>query len=173
MYLVFSMVNTIAERGGGGDSTYTKKSGFSLPDLARKTMGITGEGRGARKAARKATGGLKDSMKGGTGAMSGYDLMIGGVCQGYSGHFLLPQLGAERKTCITQEFGTVNIIAVGQAVARENYAHFHGTALEKELLGRAVRAAFYVDTPDWRHNVVRRGLIVLMQTVHFMSTPNN
>ena len=72
-------------------------------------------------------GGAKDSMGDGNSALSGYDDVKGGICQGFVKHWFLPELAMEHKTCATQEFGTKNMILVGQAAVAENYAHFHGT----------------------------------------------
>lgn len=124
-------------------------------------------------------GGLKDASmgnkaaqeaEGGGTALGGYDLMVGGVSQGFA-PYLLPHLEKnKRKHSVTQEFGTVNMIVTGQRVATENYAYHHGTAFEKKVAGKNLRSCFYVESSkQWKYDVVRRGVIVLTQALQYLS----
>ena len=118
----------------------------------------------------KTRAGLKDAMVGqGQGAMSGYDLMVGGVTSGFLKE-LLPHLQKNRdKFAVTQEFGTVDMIVTGQRVIMENYAHHHGTSPEKRHAGESLRNCFFVNTPSWKFNVARRGVVVIAQAIQFLA----
>ena len=137
------------------------------------------------------TGGVKDASEGpggGTGAMQGYEHMIGGVCQGYIDFILFPQLNQTLKRCITQgkgyviyiysmynyllvyiEFGTINMIMVGHHTVLENFAEHHSNSkFQKQLYRENIRNSFYVNTPKWKYNVARRGVVVLQQLIQYI-----
>jgi hypothetical protein len=52
---------------------------------------------------------------------------------------------------------------VGKNLVDENYAFHHGSQEEKELYGQRLRGSFYVETREWKRNVLRRGLALFVQ----------
>ena len=77
-------------------------------------------------------------------------------------------LNKDKVTCITQEFGTVMPHIVAQNMILENYAHFHGSDEEKKIYRERYKNCFYVQEVDWKRNVGRRGLVVLLQGLYKM-----
>jgi len=152
---------------------------FHEPSTAKGPV-MTARKRSAKALARPKAG-LKSASMGNAeasgqadkeNALSGYDLMVGGVTQGFTPH-LLPHLEKNHnKHAVTQEFGTVNMIVTGQRVATENYAHHHGNDFEKRIAGENLRSCFYVDTKKWKYDVARRGVIVLTQALQYLSVPH-
>jgi len=73
------------------------------------------------------------------------------------------ELQNSRLTLVTLEFGTQPMLAVFEALRADNWLHLHG-AVESPLgrqIKKAVRDAFYVDTPEWRRAVVARCLSLI------------
>jgi hypothetical protein len=98
-------------------------------------------------------------------ALSGYDLTIG-MTSALCDNWLSQGTSRDKVTCITQEFGTVNLITVGKNMISENFAHFFGSKHDKDVYGKRYRDCFYVQTKLWKRNVARRGLIVILQAIH-------
>ncbi|HWL63153.1 MAG TPA: M14 family metallopeptidase [Steroidobacteraceae bacterium] len=70
------------------------------------------------------------------------------------------ELRGARLTMVTLEYGTQPMLAVFEALRADNWLHLHGdvaSALGRQIK-KAVRDAFYVDTPEWRNSVVERCL---------------
>jgi hypothetical protein len=115
------------------------------------------------------TGGIHHKSTKGTatdsGALSGYDLTIG-MTSSLCDNWLSQGTSRDKVTCIIQEFGTVNLITVGKNMISENFAHFFGSEHDKHVYGKRYRDCFYVQTKLWKHNVARRGLIVVLQAIH-------
>jgi Protein of unknown function (DUF2817) len=98
-------------------------------------------------------------------AMSGYELTIGHTTVGFCESFLTQNLSKDKVTCMLQEIGTVSAVTVGRTMIAENYAYSHGSEAEKALYTERYRKCFYVDTRQWKRNVVRRGLKVVLQSL--------
>lgn len=143
---------------------------FGAPSL-HKEEAIADSGKNGNGKPGVITGGIHQKPIGeGTAAaseaLSGYDLTVGMTTTGFCKNFLAQSLPRDKVTCIIQEFGTVNLITVGKNMISENYAHFHGSELEKLLYRKRYRDCFYVQTNTWKQNVARRGLMVILQAIH-------
>eukprot|EP01031_Cornospumella_fuschlensis_P035099 gene35099-42513_t len=100
---------------------------------------------------------------------SGYELTIGTVSEGLCKNFVAPHLDDEHRVCVTQEFGTVPSILVGKGGINENYAHFWGTDKEKAYYKDMSVPCFFVESKDWKRNVVRRGTLVFKQALEHLT----
>lgn len=78
---------------------------------------------------------------------------------------LAPALSRHDRACITQEFGTLPSVLVGDAALGENFAFFHGSESQKDHYAQKMKDAFYVQSKFWKNNVVRRGLKVFYQAL--------
>ena len=104
-------------------------------------------------------------------AMSGYELMMGGVPQYFCKTFLPFQ--DTTKLCVTQEFGTVAPFFVAQALIEENFAYHYSNILGNAYsfeAGLHLKNAFYregssIVARDWQRNVVDRGLEVIQESL--------
>jgi len=99
----------------------------------------------------------------------GYELTIGTTthfCEGA----LAPRLHGPNKICVTQEFGTVGAITVGQVLIAENYAHHYGNAEEKAYFLSQLKDCFYVQTDEWKKRVLHRGEAVFYQALKKLSS---
>lgn len=112
-------------------------------------------------------GGMKDSMTAGNAnsALSGYELTVGVITGDFCHKFLAPNLTGDDLICVTQEFGTVDMMLVGTTLVDENYANFYGTDEEKVIYGNRLRSSFYVQTKEWKEAVVKRGVAVFFQSL--------
>ena len=103
-------------------------------------------------------------------AMSGYELTIG-TMKSFCETWMHPSGDHNRDIlCLTQEFGTVSVTAVGKAQIEENYAHHFGTSVEKKKYGERLKGVFYVQTEKWMRNVAHRGVLLWMQAYHYVAS---
>lgn len=70
-------------------------------------------------------------------------------------------------TGVALEYGTRPLTEVMQALRADHWLHRHpeAPAAQRQAIGRQMRDAFYVDTDDWRRQVVAQGLLVFAQAV--------
>jgi hypothetical protein len=70
-------------------------------------------------------------------------------------------------TGVALEYGTRPLTEVMQALRADHWLHRHpeAPAAQRQAIGRQMRDAFYVDTDDWRGQVVAQGLLVFAQAV--------
>ena len=66
---------------------------------------------------------------------------------------------------MTQEFGTISTVLVGKNLVDENYAFHYGTQEEKDVYTQRLKGTFYVETVEWKRNVIRRGLGLILQAI--------
>ena len=114
-------------------------------------------------------GGMKESNYG-TGpnsALSGYDLTVGTVTEDFCLKMLAPNLNDDSRLCILQEFGTRDMVIVGKTLTDENWAYHYGNNEQKKFYGKRLKNSFFVETTIWKRNVVRRGLKVFLQGLHY------
>jgi len=111
-------------------------------------------------------GGAKASDAEGS-AMSGYDLTMG-TTDFFCESWMSPHLSGTDRLCITQEFGTVDVVAVGRAQMNENFAHHYGSDEQKKVYGDRLKGVFYVETKEWMRNVAHRGVTVFFQALQLI-----
>lgn len=109
--------------------------------------------------------------------MAGYDLTIGTTddfCRQWLSPTRLPAAAGEvvQRLCVTQEFGTVDVLTVGKALMDENYAFHHGSGESKAVYGQRLKAAFFVQTNAWARAVAHRGLRVVLQAFDELCSTN-
>jgi hypothetical protein len=70
-------------------------------------------------------------------------------------------------TGVALEYGTRPLTEVMQALRADHWLHRHpeAPAAQRQAIGRQMRDAFYVDTDEWRRQVVAQGLLVFAQAV--------
>lgn len=96
--------------------------------------------------------------KGGNEASDGYDLVQTDTQTAYGALFEHQPI-----LSLTQEFGTVPSIAAAYALIKENQAWFHSKDLRRD--GEGLKAAFSPHSQSFAERVIKRGLIVLEQTL--------
>lgn len=125
---------------------------------------------------RKLIGGIIENFKNQSfnsaeSASSGYELTIGTLTEDFCKKWLNSnqEVSIRSKICITQEFGTVSSIAVGKNLIDENYSfHYSKSKIEKDLYSQRLKDSFYVNSVEWKRNVVRRGLILFLQAEQYV-----
>lgn len=67
---------------------------------------------------------------------------------------------------IAQEFGTIPLVLVAHALIVENQAFQHLPSSESvEWAKQTTRRAFYKETPEWRKQILERGLTLMLQAI--------
>lgn len=74
---------------------------------------------------------------------------------------------AVEKTVITLEFGTLEPMAVMQALRADHWLHRHpGTSPDQAAaIRKGLRDAFYCDTPAWQGMVYGQARVAVLQAV--------
>ena len=112
------------------------------------------------------TGGVKEVLGSGSvgSPSSGYEETIG-TTDSLCTTWRHPMLSPDKSVCVTQEFGTVNSIFVGNALIKENQAFFGTNDALKQFYAKRMRDVFFVNKTSWKKNIVRRGVAVIIQAM--------
>lgn len=96
----------------------------------------------------------------GDGAAGGYDLVDTDAQTAYVKLF-----DSQPLVSITQEIGTVPSFMAAWALIQENQAWFHGTERDKHSGGERLKRAFSPHSQSFAERIIKRGLIVLEQSL--------
>eukprot|EP01035_Chromulina_nebulosa_P019012 gene19012-24831_t len=95
-------------------------------------------------------------------ASSGYDLTIGTTSD-------LCKKWLNNSICLTQEFGTINMLLVGKSLTEENTAYHNSNDEMRYIYSNRLKDSFYLSNDDkWKNNVLRRGLVVFLQAFNYL-----
>ncbi|KAH9256011.1 hypothetical protein BASA81_005787 [Batrachochytrium salamandrivorans] len=94
------------------------------------------------------------------GAAKGYDLVDTDAQTAYGKLF-----DSQPMISITQEIGTVPSVMAAWALIQENQAWFHGTPHDKRSGGERLKHAFSPHSQSFAEKIIKRGLIVLEQSL--------
>jgi hypothetical protein len=98
--------------------------------------------------------------------VSGYDMTMGV----YDVRVFFPDLPTSHAVTVTEEFGTRAPIFVGRSVIEENSAYLLARNTPIHRAAREMtRNAFYVETPQWKEQVLRRGAACLASGYSYLA----
>ncbi|HTD05667.1 M14 family metallopeptidase [Undibacterium sp.] len=96
---------------------------------------------------------------------------ISSVVQGALVNIAYGLLPAVEKTILTLEFGTLDLIAVMQALRADHWMHRHPNTSGEQTadIKKQLRDAFYCDAPEWKGLVYGQTRVAILQAVSSLS----